>query len=1813
MGVRWRQFKWLVWKNFVLQWRRPIGTVFEILTPVTLTMLLVIARIGLENTFDEDMCFVQYQPTNFTNDKIRTLPDLPFPIPLPIATRLPFDVPTKLPDMNELFCNITKECGPLAWYPQTDLTTRMMREVSLLIQVPLVETKFESEEEMEKVITEDIDNYYGAVVFDFPANDSVLPLFTPYRIRLSSEDTRWFTTETYPYYSLNVPVEYHQYDDKFMELQHAVDYTIISFQSDEYGTGDYMVGIRREVQRYPYPEWRIETFITTMQFLMPIIMILSLIYSDASIVKELVLEKQTRLKESMKMMGLSNWLHWTAWFVKCFLFLMISGLIMSILIKAGEVFRYSDFLCILILLTLWIIAGIMWGFAISVFFSKAKIAMVFAVVFWYLNYVVIEFILIDYYNVTASQKVAACLLQNTCLGLAIQTISRLESQHVGMTWETLTQSPAHGYDVPILLTWIMFVVDTILYGLIAWYIEAVFPGEFGIPRPFYFPFTKSYWTGSKKEETSNKNAPANEMQMDSTNDNNHEPEPVDMTPGIKIRKLKKVYDSSVGSKVAVDNLNVTMFENQITSLLGHNGAGKTTTMSILTGLFPPTAGTAVVNGYNIATDMDSIRQHMGLCPQHNILFDRLTVKEHLKFFLALKGITGHDAKQLITDMIKDLNLVDKENSKSSELSGGMKRKLSVAIALIGRPKIVMLDEPTAGMDPYARRSTWDLLLKHKDGKTIILTTHSMDEADLLGDRIAIMASGHLICSGTSLFLKNRFGIGYHLTLVKTPSCVLDAVAKRIHTHVPHAEMSAESGAELSYILPRESTASFKAMCKALEDDRENLGIASFGISVTTLEEVFLKVDQMAEEENNDEPSTLEAYDNDHLHNKGADFSDDVTAFEAHDTTKNGTGIGKIPGDASSSGSSYNEIHPSHTEIDVEQDAYEQEGILSGFSLKWLQLKAIFIKRLLHSKRDKKAIVTQLMLPLVFVLFGLLLMVIAPLASEETLRTLTLHNISRENPDARVFCADLRSDVNDRPLLEFLSRSLSNQGMTSMNITDAVFQIRDENSGNLVNGVELTNEMDCCTYTYQVLNAYCSDVIYASADEDTNTCSDVNEFGYYNCPECVTNPGYYSDSFDDECPVGADENMLPYMNTYFEEYVLRDSSIGEYFEDHVAGFTMVDDKNNTNSTLITVWYSNQPYHASVEALAVLDNSLLHYMTNTSHNLLVTNHPLPASAAKEINDSTQQSLILAICAVFGLGFLSASFAPFLIQEKTSKAKLLQFVSGLGPISYWIGTLFWDAINYTIVLILLVILFGAFPTVYSPPNLGVTTLILILFGWASTPMTYVLSWPFDSPLAGYGLIALLYSLGALITLITVFILFIVESTQDAAVVCDYIFMLLPTHCLGRALVYIAQNDAAVQQCTASQIDRQVCDASGIEYEENFLAWNMPGIGQHCFYLFLEGIFFILLTLLLQVRFFIPSRSPTELPSVDITEDDVNVAEERAKVSAMLKPEESGYAVVLKKLTKVYTGAFDSCRKTSRQAVVNHLCLTIPKGECFGLLGINGAGKTTSFRMMTGDLSMSAGTAYMGGYNILTDRRQVQQRIGYCPQFDALIDKLTGRELIRMYARLRGIPTDTIEAVVDSCISHLNLGNWADKLCGDYSGGNKRKLSTAIAIVGNPPILFLDEPTAGMDPRARRFLWNAITRLMKGGRSVVLTSHSMEECEALCTRLAIMVNGQFKCLGSTQHLKTRFGKGYSLMVKVDYDADTAPVKQFLEDSFPGMKLLEEHMGMLSYQIDNGDLSWSYIFGTIEDNKDTLHLIDYSVSQTSLEQVFINFAKEQT
>ena len=190
----------------------------------------------------------------------------------------------------------------------------------------------------------------------------------------------------------------------------------------------------------------------------------------------------------------------------------------------------------------------------------------------------------------------------------------------------------------------------------------------------------------------------------------------------------------------------------------------------------------------------------------------------------------------------------------------------------------------------------------------------------------------------------------------------------------------------------------------------------------------------------------------------------------------------------------------------------------------------------------------------------------------------------------------------------------------------------------------------------------------------------------------------------------------------------------------------------------------------------------------------------------------------------------------------------------------------------------------------------------------------------------------------------------------------------------------------------------------------------------------------------------------------------------------------------------------------------------------------------MLAGEITSTSGDSYLNGLKISTNLPLIRQTLGYCPQFDALLESLTVTQQLNLYYDLKMLPSPHKHKTVSTKIRQLNLEKYRHTLSGTLSGGNKRKLSVACAMIGNPNILFLDEPSTGMDPEARRLMWKVICEIttQKKQSTVILTTHSMEEAEALSTRLGIMVKGNFKCIGTIQHLKNKFGEGYEVEIKI-------------------------------------------------------------------------------
>lgn len=449
------------------------------------------------------------------------------------------------------------------------------------------------------------------------------------------------------------------------------------------------------------------------------------------------------------------------------------------------------------------------------------------------------------------------LISPTGFALAMDKILVLDISGQGVTLANLWTGPG----IPLGGSILMMAVDIILYAFLAYYLDSVIPAEHGTKQNPFFCFNPSFWCKKNKPRISLNG----ESTVNSFNQYEPDVEPVPREmrgrEAIKIVDLMKTFNScrGGGQVAAINGINLTIYEGQITAILGKNGAGKSTLFNILTGLTSPTSGTAYIFGYDVRdpNDMTMIRRMTGVCPQHDILFDDLTPKEHLFFTGAVRGISESILEAEVKKTLKDCDLFEIGSQRVKHLSGGQKRKLSVGIAIIGDPKIVILDEPTAGVDPYSRRSLWGILQTRKQGKVILITTHFMDEADILADRKAVISRGRLRCCGSSLFLKNKFGIGYHLTLVLDAKAKESAITNLVTLHVSKAEKNRHHGRELSYILPHDAVKNFAPLFNDIEGPAgTQLGIQSYGVSMTTLEEVFLHLEANRDNEDYENSSAM---------------------------------------------------------------------------------------------------------------------------------------------------------------------------------------------------------------------------------------------------------------------------------------------------------------------------------------------------------------------------------------------------------------------------------------------------------------------------------------------------------------------------------------------------------------------------------------------------------------------------------------------------------------------------------------------------------------------------------------------------------------------------------------------------------------------------------------------------------------------------------------------------------------------------------------------------------------------------------------------
>eukprot|EP00903_Cladosiphon_okamuranus_P005738 g5694.t1 len=1870
---------------------------------------------------------------------------------------------------------------------------------------------------------------------------------------------------------------------------------------------------------FPTAAYDQNLFYKAVGYLLGLAMTMSTMYPLSRLVKGVVEEKESRVRETMRIMGLRVWCHELSWLITgAAVFTFIAMTVAALL--SWTFLPLADGSLLLVYMISFSCSEVGMALLVASVFSKAKLASIAAPCVLFAGVLPRYIFYGSNRHEAPRSKTFASLLSPAAFTFGADFIADYEYASIGAGWGNYDEGE---YSLKTSIG--MMFLDAVLYGLLAWYLDKVVTPEFGTSRdplraltsltrrPFLWA-----WRRGRFPRQSRGWIPVHQAEQDGDGDEDEEAAasaggPAVSRPegGPQTRGLRKEF----GTKVAVAGLDLRLRVGDITCLLGHNGAGKSTTISMLTGQLGATSGDAVVSGYSVRDDLHKVRQSIGICPQHDALMPLLTPREHIEMYMDIKGMRPDLKGPLVTKKLREVGLLEKEHTPAMSLSGGQKRKLSVALALTGSPTLCILDEPTSSMDPYSRRFTWDLLRRGRARRCTLLSTHFMEEADHLGDRIAILSKGRLRCAGSPLFLKSRFGLGYKLTLVKAGQAFEpNDVIALVLSHVAGAEALSSAGGEISFRLPREESRNFPGLFRAVEAGREAMGIGGYGVSITSLEEVFLSLERQGHladarcspqaagcdggAEAGEAPTSGGGSNSSsssggggfggksdgrerHLRQRRgpgreghvagygsregweeANTTGQVREIEMHSmtaaalpassgrnqheetqqpafklsrsdspyhatTTTNNNNNDKI-GDSSSGRESFasfphdeeedlasllaegqrhdRDYQPSTLPVgagntggapaptlpkaDGDIDTGREGTGVSGAGF-WDQLCWLLWKRRVVALRDWRGGLYQVLLPVVLVALVLILLTVdvklagpsLPMSagmfgSTQVLYAEGVEGVAGSKPYAKVAeGAEAWTQVGKATGLT----SPTSSGLSR-------FMLDTYNTGGLPGGAAAAGDADAGVDV--TVEPASSDETTAGALEFVDGRGRPPRYGAFVFGDRITlnvtvdwdtlreDPEIVASALkivgDDVIPAeggemdlkgllaatGVDENVLTTLilegSSNLKQLDQGDEDAAEALlpdgtgnkdaleealrwaqgknwthewldlvaEDPTVRFThaeylpqsselkldgvvlsatsQLDKKPQVlelgevtlsvddvlaavppgvvhydkgvlapNRTTTTVMFNSTAPHAlpawlgeltakTFEACAAqrgMESGQVSYTTKT--------HPLPLTATESLEVQTMLSVLVSLLVTVPMCYAPAAFVTFLVRERACKSKRVQLVSGASPLAYWISTYLWDVLLFFVLSCLVMLTFAAYGRdaskvfmLHWDALLG-TWGLLLSYGVSALPLSYLYSFAFNGPSAAQISISGVNFVTGFGFVVAYAVLSSLEKTVKFAARAQHFFRLFPPYLLGDGLLRI----------TSEFFMREVL---GMEREWGVFAWDVAG--KEICYMLLEAMAYLSMVLVVEyslaagvkakvdhLRLRLGGWSDGDLAAMLRTSrgasEDADVKIERVRVEHAIAmagstrggergdggggQEEETDTVLISGLAKVYPAPLSSARKSRPKCAIRGLSLGVKKGECFGLLGINGAGKSTTLQILTRDLQATSGHITVQGRSISSSA--VCRLLGYCPQTDPLLPLMTVLETLLFFGGLKGVGLEhacdggagrqrSLEKTAAAAMSAVSLGPTENQLAGTLSGGNKRKLSLAVALIGGPPVLLLDEPSSGMDPGARRSMWKVISSLAES-RSVVLTTHCMEECEAVCDRLGIMVGGRLRCIGTSQHLKEVFGGGYSIEVRCP-TASMPQVKEMIQELSPTARLDEMHPTLAKFSVPAGrelreggvgsgdggtggavpteGLSLSRAFETIEARKTELQIWDYSISQTELETIFMSFAKNQ-
>uniref|UniRef100_A0A8W7Q0T1 ABC transporter domain-containing protein n=1 Tax=Anopheles coluzzii TaxID=1518534 RepID=A0A8W7Q0T1_ANOCL len=1606
-------------RNFKLKIRDSRKTIAEVFLPLYTLGTLIVLKILIPNPNFPAITEPRGAATlfeHFQHHKAHTIAVLPQPNS---STTIPF-----LSEVNELWMSNRRHqpgIHPIKWMvyeTPEELLAAYWRDPS---KMPLA------------LIFHSDDPLFGPLRYEIRTNPSFF--VTPSTTELYSSLVTCRQSDSY--WSAVIPIETgdscpvnQYYYSGFVALQTLLDYTKIRIvtQNEELQIPHITL------EMFPKEAYT-GNWMVAFRLVIPIYMVMALSQFITYLLILIVGEKENHIKEGLKIMGLRDSVFWCGWFIIYAVFVTFLSFVSVILVFSLGVFQHTNYLPVFILILLYSFSVILIGFMITPFFDNSRTAGIlgnFAVNIMSLLYFLQVFI--DDTHTSAALWTVS-LISPTGFALAMDKILVLDISGQGVTLHNLWTGPG----IPIGGSILMLVVDILLYAALAFYFDCVIPSDHGTKQRPCFCFNRNYWCKKKVPKVPLLNGESANSFNNALEDQARDVEPVSREmrgkEAIRIVDLYKTFHSCRKPAVnAVNGINLTIYEGQITAILGHNGAGKSTLFNILTGLTSPTSGTIYIFGYDVRdpNDMTMIRRMTGVCPQHDILFETLTPKEHLYFFAAVRGIPPSLVDSEVKKTLRDIDLFDTAETRVKHLSGGQKRKLSVGIAIIGDPKIIILDEPTAGVDPYSRRHMWSILQNRKHGKVILLTTHFMDEADILAERKAVVSRGRLRCCGSSLFLKNKFGIGYHLTLVLDTNACETSITKLVNDHVPQAEKARRHGRELSYILPHDAVNSFVSLFDDIEKEiktkRMMLGICSYGVSMTTLEEVFLHLETQREGEQK----------------AGA------------------TGEGE------------------DEEGEGEED--EEDGQAAGY----------------------------------------------PVSENLSRKVMKTRGLPRS--------------------LSLQERSNSYQSLKN----DTKTLLDEQNTDNKASLQDNRMQFD----TIIPINGLGSDgVSQGTAGSGTH-------------PVSMGGGG-----------VGCGQNST--VNSPQVQRIHHNTTYG-------SNITKIAIHDNTNPA---VWsHAAYLYHHHHQPKQQKRESQKHY------------DPIPQFLHQKHHQQQQQS---KEAAHLYRRFLSELHRSANVTEDFSGnfSSLLDIAPHMAAFNVnvisWsnvsITTLYNDTTQHSLPIIL---------------NLISNTLLRV---YAELSPATINSQHLLYQRAGGGRKGPAPTSNAQSTFDYQ------DDAADGETLDDIAFQPLPSS-TSFSTTSSTSGSASPDRSSSDSILRIELWSHPFQQTAQPQEFNIGTFSSALF----VGMIFVLI--------------PVSL-AVDMVYDREMKAKNQLR---SLRKEFSQESLC----GNCCCCADDELPK--KKVSVRSLSIGVDAGEVLGLLGHNGAGKTTTMKIMTGETAPTRGTVRVAGHSITINQDDAFKTLGYCPQHDALWKNVTVREHLELYARIRGVRGKDLNRLISTYLTGLHINEHANKQTQHCSGGTRRKLSYAMAMVGAPKVVLLDEPSTGMDPKSKRFLWDTILASFHGKRCAMLTTHSMEEADALCSRVGIMVKGELRCLGSTQHLKNLYGAGYTLEIKLKHienvysetpiesqpsssqeqlqlDQSTdhiAPVisncidnrsmalRNFVTDLFPSATLEESFADRLVYSVPQQAVSsLAECFSRLEKAKTELDIEEYSFSQTTLEQVFLKFA----